>query len=126
MPQLDVSFLLLDPMFSDSFTCTRRAESVDGNGRPVITPTITPNLRGVITQEDPSDLDRADDADRVPRVITLITKVQIQGSSLGYKPDLITWDGTDYLVTSVKPYSRYGAGFYEVKAESMTATDVPQ
>jgi hypothetical protein len=35
-------------------------------------------------------------------------------------PDIITWNGMDYLVTQVLPYSRFGAGVYEVHADAMT------
>lgn len=126
MPMLDVSFVVLDPMFADTFDITRRAESIDSKGRPSLTSTSFPKLVGVITQEDPSSLVRADDSANVPRVISVVTKFQAQGLIKGYQPDLVSWNGTDYVVTAVKPYNRYGSGFYEVTAESMTATDVKQ
>ena len=126
MPQLDVSFVVLDPMLCDTFALVRRTETMDGNGRPVITSTVIQNQLGVITPEDPSDLQRDDDSAQVARVINLVTKVAVRGVSVGYQPDLISWAGTDYLVTSVKPFSRYGAGFSEVVAKSMNATDIPQ
>ena len=126
MPMLDVAFVVMDPMLADRFNVTRRVETIDTNGRPVMTTTPYLNLIGVVTQEDPSKLTRADDSENVPREISVVTKFAIRGASLGFQPDLITWNGTDYLVTSVKPYNRFGAGFYEASAASMTATDTPQ
>ena len=126
MPMLDVSWVVMDPMLSDSFTVTRRAESIDSNGRPVITPTSFPNLVGVVTQGDPNTLVRDDDSDYVPRVINVVSKFAFRNVSVGFKPDLITWNGTDYLVKQVSPYNRFGNGFYEATAASMTTTDAPQ
>lgn len=123
MPMLDVSFVLLDPMFTDAFTLIRRAEVIDEKGRPELASTYFRGLTGVITQSDPSKLQRESDFGSVPRVISLVTKVAVRGLVVGYQPDLIVWNGTSYLVDNVSPYSRFGDGFYEVIAASMTATD---
>jgi hypothetical protein len=123
---LDVSFVILDPMIADTFSVTRRAETIDSKGRPSLGSVVTPNLVGVVTQSDPSKLERKDDSGTVPRVISVVTKFAIRGLVAGFQPDLITWNGTDYLVDNVSPYSRFGGGFYEAIAASMTATDTPQ
>lgn len=126
MPMLDVSWVVLDPMLADVFTVIRRTETVDSTGRPVIGSTSFPDQLGVITQEAPNALQRADDAETVPRVITVSSKFNLRGASLGYQPDLVIWNGTTYLVKQVLPYSRFGSGFYEATASSMTTMDVPQ
>ena len=133
MPFLDVSEVLGDPELADTFNVTRRRDVLDGNGRT--TPTVEgifTDIVGVVTQQDPSDLLRTEDGQIVPRRIFIATTFQVIGASeapLGgvqYQPDVITWNGSDYLVTSVMPYSRYGNGMYEVVATSTRAIDFAQ
>lgn len=126
MPQLDVSWVVTDPMLADSFSVTRRQETVGANGRPTITPTVFPNLVGVVTQSEPTTLQRDDDSQTVPRAISIVTKFAARGATTGYQPDLVTWDSQDYLVTDCIPYRRFGAGFYEILAASENAMDQPQ
>jgi hypothetical protein len=124
MPQLDVSFMTADPMLADTFTVTRRQDVVNSKGRT--TPTVTAvfeDVMGVVTQEDPADLIRLPDGQTVPRKIMVCTSFAARGASTGYQPDVITWDGSDYMVTKVLPYSRFGAGTFEVIAQSTAATD---
>lgn len=127
MPQLDVSFMTSDPMLADCFDVLRRADVVGANGRTTITVTDTfEDCLGVVTQQDPADLMRNDDGQMVPRSILVCSTFAFRGASAGYQPDLIKWNGTSYVVTKVYPYSRFGAGTYEVVATSMTATDTAQ
>lgn len=127
MPDLDVSFMTMDPMLADTFTVTRRLDSVDAHGRT--TPTtqqVFAGLLGVITQQDPSDLMRRDDGQMMPRLIFVASTFAFRGVSTGYQPDVIAWNGSNYTVKQVYPYSRFGAGMYEAVAESMVAVDSPQ
>jgi hypothetical protein len=127
MPQLDVSFMLTDPMLADVFSVNRRSDVIGPNGRT--TPTsvqVIPNLMGVITQQDPADLMREPDGQMMPRSIMVCTGFALRGVVTGAQPDIISWNGTDYLVKQVYPYSRFGAGTYEAVATSMNATDVAQ
>jgi hypothetical protein len=126
MPQLDVSFMTADPMFADTFTVTRRADVVGPKGRTV--PTITgvfPDQIGVITQQDPAELMRNDDGQLVPRLIFVATTFLLRAATKGFQPDIITWDGCDYLVKHLLSYSRFGGGTIEAVAESMQAMDPP-
>jgi hypothetical protein len=123
MPLLDVSFVLSDPMLADTFSVSRRSESVDTNGRRVVdAPIVFPLVVGVITQEDPAELMRRDDGQMMPRQIFVASQFQLRGVATGIQPDLITWNGATYTVKRVYPYSRYGKGIYEAVAEVMEAT----
>jgi hypothetical protein len=126
MPDLDVSFVIDDPMFSDTIVVTRRTDTIGTNGRTTQTLTTFPDINAVVTQQDPADLMRGEAGQVVPRLIFLASRFAFRGAVVGYQPDLVTWNGTDYLVKQTYPYSRFGEGFYEAVAESMTATDVPQ
>lgn len=132
MPGLDVSWVVSDPMLADVISVVRRQDVRGTNGRAVPTVTETwPAITAVVTQQSPADLLRRDDSEIVPRRIFVASTFCFRGATrdaqgLNWMPDLITWNGTQYLVTEVLPYSRYGVGIYEVIAESMTAVDVPQ
>lgn len=125
MPDLDVSFVLDDPMFSDTFAILRRPASLV-NGRSVYTERWLYNVEGVVTQDSPSEIMRREEGVNVPRRIFVASRTRMIGASAGYKPDGILWNGTMYYVESVLPYSRYGEGFYEVIAGSATQPDEPQ
>jgi hypothetical protein len=127
MPDLDVSFMTADPMLADTFTVTRRTDVVNQRGRT--TPTTSQvfnNVVGVVTQENPSDLMRLPDGQMVPRKIFVASTFAFRGASTNNQPDVITWNGTDYVVTAVLPYSRFGAGTYEIIATSTAAVDPAQ
>ena len=126
MPQLDVAFVVSDPMLADCFDVTRNAETIDSKGRVVKTTESFPGQTGVVTQQDPSDLMRRDDGQLVPRSIFVASMFGFRGAVNGNQPDVITWNRTDYLVKQVYPYSRFGAGIYECVAVSTLAQDVPQ
>lgn len=125
MPDLDVSFVLDDPMFNDPFTVTRRTETPGPKGRPVIGSELIPDLSGVITAENPADLMRTPEGQMMPRRIFCASRFIMRGPSTGYQADIINWDGARYLVQAVLNYSRYGEGFCEVIAETMAAIDAP-
>lgn len=126
MPQLDVSFVVNDPMLADTFKVSRYAETIDSHGRSTTTATPLGTKTGVITQQDPADMIRRDDGQMAPRLIFIATKFALRGVVAGYQPDVITWNGSDYKVKQVFPYSRFGQGTYEAIAESMQATNSPQ
>jgi len=125
MPQLDVSFMLVDPMLADTFDVRRRRE-VLVNGRATVENQDFLGEVGVVTQDSPSELMKRDDAQTVPRRIFVATMFQAQGIVEGYQADQVMWNGTTYTVISCLPYSRYGQGFYEIIAESQKAMDTPQ
>lgn len=126
MPLLDVSWVTKDPMLTDTFCVTRHEETVDEQGRTQTTPIGHPGLLGVVTQQDPAELMRREDGQFVPRSIFVASMFCFRGAVEGFQPDRITWNGTEYMVKQVFPYSRFGAGVYECVATSTRAMDVPQ
>lgn len=124
MPDLDVSFVLDDPMFSDTFAVCRRPETLV-DGRTVVGEQWFSNVEGVVTQESPADIMRREEGVMVPQRIFIATRFRMYKAAVGYQPDKIRWNGTDYYVESVLPYSRYGEGFYEVIASSQSQPDQP-
>jgi hypothetical protein len=125
MATLDVGWVLADPAFSDSFQVRRYEESTGSNGR--ISATQTQPLMdasGSVQPAEPMKLQREDDQDYVVAVIEIITSFALRSSSMGFKPDVVIWNGGEYAVTSVNPY-RFGSGFFECVAMSEHAPESP-
>jgi len=134
MPWLDVSDIVDDPDLADIFNVIQRPETVDpATGRSSTGSVENLDILGVVTMQDPAELMRRDDSDSAPRLIFVASTFRFRATSKEggspYKGDVIVWPqpgeagSTEYTVIKVYPYSRYGAGFTEVVAQSMNATD---
>lgn len=123
MPQLNVSFLTSDPMLADCFTVIRRQQVMRPNGRADVVEHHIPGVRGVVTFQDPDKIMRREEGQLAPRGIFVATTFQMRGVGPGVQPDIILYQGTRYQVDGVMPWSRFGAGTYQVKASSNTAVD---
>lgn len=122
MPLIDVTDVLLDPDFADVFSVIRRAEVVDpATGRSVITPTTYHDIVGVVTAAAPGDLDRRDDGQMMARKISIVTQYRLRGPGNGFQPDQIVLGEVTFTVTEILPYTRFGGGFIQATAESMSA-----
>ena len=125
MPFLDVSDIVLDPDFADTFSVIRRAQSVASNGVVSSVETTFANIVGVVTMASPNSLDRRQDFQVTPRSISVVCKFALQGEVTGYSPDIILWRGQRHLVKEVSPYPHFGQGFYEAECSSMDNTEGP-
>lgn len=121
-PQLDVSAVLLDPMFTSSFDVERRAETVGSNGRATLVPSTFANVVGVITPADPDRLARESEGQSQTRSINVRTRFMLRDASAGSAPDIVIYDGARYEVKMVKPW-KYGQGWYTALASSIAAQD---
>ena len=129
MAFLDVSDVLLDPDFTNSFVVQRRLETVDVNGRSQVQTFSAPSF-GVVTAASPNDLERLPESDVYRRVISIVTKFKLRGetkdaSGNNWKPDLIVWQGDHYLVREIDLYSQFGAGFIQALCSSEDLVDKP-
>lgn len=115
MPLLDVSDVLTDPDFADTFTVYRQAVTVGNDGFSVRTET-TFSAVGVVTPDMWSTLQRAPEGSNVSEIITVITQFRLTSSVDGYDADEIAWNGKRYVVIAVGDCTRYGAGFVEASA----------
>lgn len=124
MPTLDVSDVILSPEFCSTVQVVRRAASVTAKGRSSVAETQF-SAYGNVQPIGGDKLVRFDDAQRIDRAITFVTKARLQSAAEGLQPDQIIYDGTRYTVREVKPWTRYGAGFVKVVALSMRGADAP-
>lgn len=117
MPLLDVSAVLLDPMFLDtSGTFTRNTQTIGAHGRAALTPVTAP-VYGVYTNKDGSLLTRGADGEHIVDSFTLHTQTRLTAGQTGQTADIVHWQGADYTVERVANYSTYGAGFVMVDCE---------
>lgn len=129
MATLDVSSVLLDPDIASRFAVKRRIETVSNVGRSQSAVTTIPGVVGVVCAASPNDLDRLPEEDRMGRHITVVTKFRLYGPSKDaagtrYKPDIVSWQGDDFVVKDLAPYPQYGSGFVQAICGSVDMIDM--
>lgn len=129
MPTLDVTEVLDDPDIADTFTVTRRVQTVSSLGRTVVTPTVVAGVVGVVCAAGPNDLQRLPEDQRMGKVISIVTRYKLRGPALSgsteYQPDLVIWNGSTFIVKWVDDYSRFASGFIQALAGSLQNVDPP-
>lgn len=136
MPLLDVSELMSDPLFVETFDVIRRQETVDDKGRVVIVPEL---FEGVVGSVQPKDtaiggniITQGEDASLRGANFNVYTSFRLRSVSKDvapapdgtrFLPDVIVWNGDHLLVALINDYSHYGAGFIHAECASIDAVD---
>lgn len=120
MPDLDVSEVLLDPMFADTFSVTRQTQAVDSNGRSVLS-TATFEVSGVVTIGSLQDFQQTTDYVNSNKAIVVHCQTRLLDPVNGFSPDIVLYAGDTYIVKKTYNWSRYGAGFFASECEQLTA-----
>lgn len=125
MPFLDVTDVLHDPDFCDyTLVCTRKTQSVDADGFATNTDQDTP-FNGVVTVDRSLEAKRMAAGQNISGAILIVTQFRLtqgQQASAGVPAldaDVVTYNGRQYRVTFVDPYTSYGAGFVQAHCELM-------
>lgn len=123
MPFLDVSEVLLDPDFIDmSLVCHRQIQTVDDDNFPTNTSQDIP-FSGVVTVDRSLEARRMAAGQNINGAILIVTQFRL---TQGQEPDadgtrldadIVTYNGREYRVTFVDPYTSYGAGFVQAHCE---------
>lgn len=116
MPFLDVSELLTDPDFCDTFTVTRQTQTVDNNGRNSVQ-LSTFEMVGVVTIGSIPPFRQTEEAINSTKSITVHSQDRLLDPTNGYSPDIVTYLGDRYIVKKCANWSRFGAGFYTSDCE---------
>nr|WP_310616937.1 head-tail adaptor [Pantoea cypripedii] len=123
MPDLDVSDVLLDPDFADdSLVCHRQIQTVDEDNFPTNTSQDIPFV-GVVTVDRSLEAKRMAVGQNINGAILIITQFRLtqgqapSGDSPRLDADIVTYNGRNYRVTFVDPYTSYGAGFVQAHCE---------
>jgi len=119
MPFLDVTEVLLDPDFCDtSLVCHRQIQTTDAHNFPVNTPQDIP-FSGVVTVDRALEARRMEAGQTIGGAILIVTQFRLTQGQPGLDADVVTYQGRDYRVTYVDPYTAYGAGFVQAHCELM-------
>ncbi|QHM71280.1 head-tail adaptor [Mixta intestinalis] len=117
MPFLDVSDVLFDPDFCDpSLVVTRRLQVTDDDGF-TRSATEKSQFSGVVTVDRSLENRRMQTGQVISGAILVITTERLSSGKAEYDADIVTYQGRDYRVTFVDPYTAYGAGFVQAHCE---------
>lgn len=112
MPFLDVSDVLLDPDFADTFSVIRSNQVVSSSGLASNTGAVTTTgVSGVVTPDRGRAMQRLAEGQHVTDAIKIYTAFRLTTGNGPLEADQIVWNGANYVVVSVMDYSRFGAGF---------------
>ena len=120
MPSLNVSRVLLSREFVDrTLVCVRNAQTVGNDGIAVNTPTNTP-FNGVVTSDRGDVLVRMAEGSKVTGTIYIHSQFLLSAGAANQDADIVSWNGRQYTVIDIAPYSRYGAGFTCARCEPLS------
>ena len=113
MALVDVSQLIVDPDFCNSFTLIKRSEVINVYGEMVLTETPSTVL-GVIQDISPEMLKRAGDDAQLWDGITVWYRGKLEAQSPNGYCDVVVWNGYRYLVKLVnEQFMNFASGWTE-------------
>lgn len=124
MPTIDMSEVIDDPDLTESVTLLRRVETLGANGRNTITETSY-TIGAVVTPGTQPGFIRTPDGQAMPNTITVHTSTILQGPAAGLQPDIIQWNGMNYVVRIIYDFSNFGAGFTSAQCEAISLVGQP-
>jgi hypothetical protein len=117
MPLLDVTDILFDPDFCDtSLVCKRNWQATDCDGFTTNTEQISP-FSGVVTVDRSLEARRMAAGQNITGAIFIATTFRLTQGQPGFDADIVIYQGREYRVTFVDPYTAYGAGFIQAHCE---------
>jgi hypothetical protein len=117
MPNLDVSEIFSDPDFVDfNLQVTRSPQSIDADGFAVDNSSKEP-FSGIVTVDRSLEAQRRMSGQVITGAILIVTQHRLTAGQTGIDADIVTYQNRDYIVTSVDPYTAYGAGFVQAHCE---------
>lgn len=130
MPDIDVTDVVLgSAVAGDEFIVIRRVETVGDNGESSVEVFRYP-AAGSIQPEGDNDLEREADFDTGVHTIAVITPFRLRlsatdGKGVSFKPDIVGWNGNNYVVKTVEDYSHFGRGLIQAICTSEDFVDEP-
>jgi len=113
MALIDVSPLIVDPDFCNTFTLVRRAATINSFGEMVLTETPS-TVIGVVQNISPEVLKRMPDDAQLWDGITVWYRGQLQAQAPGGYCDVVVWNGYRYLVKFVnEQFMNFASGWTE-------------
>jgi hypothetical protein len=124
--EIDVTEILADPDLADSFVVTRTRQITDTHGRTVALQPSTTTVVGVVQPMSGRTLNMMPDMVNVSGAIELWTTYRLEGPSETTQSDVVTWQGRNYMVQNVQPFTNYGQGYVHAVCQliDLVAKDV--
>jgi hypothetical protein len=119
----------MNPMLLDTFNVVRRLETVNNSGESVQSLSATTGVNGVVKPVG-DRLDRRADEDSSKRTLRIFTRFALRGASrddvpTDWKPDLVFWQGNNFIVKDVRPWGNYGVGYVAAECDSFEIISMP-
>ena len=114
MASIDITELLDDPDFSDTFFLRRQHQNIDSSGLAHNAETSVA-CDGVCFPGEGNKLIRTRDGDRVESDMTIVTRTILRAGRGGEPADNVEWMGQRYVVTLVEDYANWGGGFVQAR-----------
>jgi hypothetical protein len=111
--------------FADRFDVITRPETISQSGRSIPSQVRVPGIYGTIYATGDNSLTRVADFEHGRKTLTICTKHRLQMAAPGFQPDVVLYRGNQFVVTNVKDWSPYGAGYIEAECSSILALDAP-
>lgn len=120
MPSIDMSDVILDPMFATNFIVYRQSGKFV-KGRYEVTETDI-KVYGTIVPSSSEDIEQVPEADRVTGMITIYSKqklfiTHLEDDGTSGNSDQVLWHGERYKIISCAPWGDFG--FYKSIASRM-------
>jgi len=116
-------------MLLDTFNVIRRIETINNNGESVLSLSATTGVNGVVKPIG-DRLDRKADEDSNHKDLRIFTRFALRGSArdgvpTNWKPDLVFWQGNNFIVVSVRDWGRYGVGYIAAECNALELVSSP-
>ena len=121
--------VLSSPMLVDTFNVIRRTETVNNSGESILGLTATIGVYGVVKPIG-DRLDRKADDDSSQKDLRIFTKFALRGSArdgvpTDWKPDIVFWQGNNFIVVNVRDWGRYGVGYIAAECNALELVSMP-
>lgn len=113
MALLDVSEVLTDPNFQDTFSVIRSTENVDTHGRGALTQSRSLGI-GVVQPASGRTMELTPDAVRTSEMLEIWTQMHLQEATDTTQADVVLWGGKQYMVQRVDAWDNWGQGYRHV------------
>lgn len=123
MAQLDVSEVILDPLFTSPITLIKSSQSFDENGSPIWTDEESETVEAVVTA-DMKAIERLPDGLR--REGTILVRVHFSLLPEGFQGggyDAVVWQGMRFAVKDTADYRQFGQGFLRMVCHPEEVSD---
>jgi hypothetical protein len=113
MATIDVSEVLQDPNFQDSFGVLRSVETVDSHGRGSQNSSRSIAI-GVVQPASGRAMELTPEATRTSEMLEIWTQFGLQEATDATAADIVIWKSKQFVVVKVDDWDNWGEGYVHV------------